>query len=320
MDDKFLHDMRRAPTPAFAARLRATLNEQPDVRFGALLAGPTALRWLSAAASVAVVAVAFSLPPVRAGAQSFLDLFRVVNFAAVSFDAERLSQISFEELDIAAMLGEQPQNGREAPAPVSFGGLDEAGAAAGFDIAQPAWLPVGWSRSGIAVTGGHGFSFTARTELLDGVLAQLALDDVAVPAELDGATISVQMPPVAHTTFSSEQGDVHLMQARNPEMRLPSGIEPAEIAEIALRILGLDPDEAYRLAWSIDWRSTLLLPIPSSQARFEDVTIGSSSGLMIVPSVQDAQAMLLWASDAHVFALGGNLPPPQLLEMARTAQ
>jgi hypothetical protein len=322
MDDKFLHDMRRAPAPEFARQLRASLAER-DRGVGAALAGPSARRWLSAAASVAVVSIAFSFPSVRAAAQSFLDLFRVVNFAAVSFDAERLSQISFEGLDIAAMLGEQPDNDRERPSPVSYGSVDEASAAAGFDILQPAFVPVGWSRSGLEVNGGYGFSMIARTALLDVVLEQLAIDDVAVPAALDGAEISVEMPPVAHTIFSSENGEVHLMQAHNPEMTLPGGVEPAQIAEVGLRILGLDPDEAYRLAWTIDWRSTLLLPIPSAEARFEDVTIGSSRGLIIVPTNEEregAKTMLLWGNDQYVFAIGGDLRAPQLLEMANTTQ
>jgi hypothetical protein len=33
---------------------------------------------------------------------------------------------------------------------------------------------------------------------------------------------------------------------------MPAGIDLPALAEIALRIAGLDRDEAYRLAWSID--------------------------------------------------------------------
>jgi hypothetical protein len=323
MDDRFLHDLRRAPAPGFVRRLRASLDEQDRHRPGAMLAGPSAMRWLSAAASVAVVAIVFSFPSVRAGAQSFLDLFRVVSIAAVSFDAERLNQVSFEGLDIATMLGEQPDNESEQPMPVSYASLDDASAAAGFDILQPAFVPVGWSRSELEVTGGYDFSVIARTALLEVVLEQLAIDDVNVPAALDGAPVNVRMPPVASTTFSGEGGEVRLLQARNPEMSLPGDIEPAEIAEIGLRILGLDRDEAYRLAWTIDWRSTLLLPIPSAEARFEDVTIGAGNGLMIMPIDNEGEGsmtMLLWANDRHVFAIAGNLPALQLLEMARTTQ
>ncbi len=322
MDDRFLHDLRREPPREFVRALRTSLDER-DRRFALGLAEPSATRWLSAAASVAAVAIAFSFPSVRAAANSFLDLFRVVNIAAVSFNADRLSQISFEGLDIAAMLGEQPETGAADPSPVSYGSLDEASAAAGFDILQPAFVPVGWARSGLEVTGGHSFSMIARTALLDVVLEQLGIDDVTVPEALDGAPISVSMPAVAHTIYSSENGEVHLMQARNPEMTLPGDIEPAEIALVGLRILGLDPDEAYRLAWTIDWRSTLLLPIPAAQARFEDITIGGSDGLLIVPTNEEregAMTMVLWANNQRVFAIGGNLSAPELLEMARTTQ
>ncbi|MBN1236896.1 MAG: hypothetical protein JXB36_00270, partial [Gammaproteobacteria bacterium] len=89
MDDDFLHGFRQNPPPEFARRLRASLREG----YAGTADRPTSKRfftWASMAASIAVVSVAFTLPSVRAGAQAFLDLFRVAGFVGVSFDAERL--------------------------------------------------------------------------------------------------------------------------------------------------------------------------------------------------------------------------------------
>ena len=50
-------------------------------------------RWLATAASVAALAFAFTFPAVRTAAEAFLDYFRVVNFAGVAFDPQRMAQL-----------------------------------------------------------------------------------------------------------------------------------------------------------------------------------------------------------------------------------
>src|SRR5512139_258651 len=89
MDDQFLHALRRTPSAEFAARLRARLRAQ-EAPAGARGRVP-ATQWLAAAAAIAAVSFAFTFPTVRAGAAAFLDMFRVVSFVGVRFDAQRLA-------------------------------------------------------------------------------------------------------------------------------------------------------------------------------------------------------------------------------------
>jgi hypothetical protein len=92
------------------------------------------------------------------------------------------------------------------------------------------------------------------------------------------------------------------------------------LAEIGLRIIGLDRDEAYRVAQSVDWRSTLIVPVPATEATFREVNVAGADGLMIVPEGRPGALVLLWASGDQVFALTGPLQPAELLEMAQTLQ
>src|SRR3989442_13632125 len=88
MDDKFLHDCRRDPAPGFARGLREKLRVQEEAR-------PTA-GWrpmVAAAAALLVVVALFAFPSVRAWAQAVLDMFRVRNFVAVSFDPRRVEKL-----------------------------------------------------------------------------------------------------------------------------------------------------------------------------------------------------------------------------------
>ena len=76
---------------------------------------PTPSRRLAAPAVVVLVLIAIAaFPSTRASAQAFLDLFRVVNIAAVPVNIDRLQQLSQQGLDIPTLLGSWPPPGRRA--------------------------------------------------------------------------------------------------------------------------------------------------------------------------------------------------------------
>jgi hypothetical protein len=334
MDDKFLHDLRRAPTPEFARRLRTSLHGAEIVdehRFG----GPFT-KWAAMVASVALVSIAFTFPAVRAGAQAFLDLFRVASVRAVAFDAEnlgRLEQLDLSGLDLPKIVGENIEVLAESGPPTSYATLEDAAAAAGHRVLTPAWTPPGWELTTIEVAGENAVRLTVDTAPLQAILDGLGIDDVSIPAGLDGQQATIRVPPVVHLEYthaaigghaategqSATRLQLQLLQARSPEVSFPAGLDLAALAEIGLRILGLERDEAYRFAQSIDWRSTLIVPVPAADASFTEVNVGGSEGLLIQPQ-DEYGGLLLWASGTQVFALGGPLSSPELLEVAQTLQ
>ena len=92
MDDQFLYDFRKEPSPQFAEGLRRKLRSQAAAESNrpTPIWGRPAVAILSTAGALAV---ALSFPAVRTVAQQFLDLFRVQRFVAVSTDPERLKQV-----------------------------------------------------------------------------------------------------------------------------------------------------------------------------------------------------------------------------------
>lgn len=330
MDDEFLHEWRRPPSQAFAAKLKARLDaadERAQVRRA------RASKLAALAATVAVVAVAFSLPAVRAGAQAFLDFFRVTTFAGVPFDPQRFAAIDSRGLDLSQVLG-APVQISTTGSKTSFATLEEAGDAAGIRARAPAWLPAGYSLAQAAVTPALTVRAHASGARLQSVLDTLAIDDVTVPAALDGAEITANVPAMVEAQYANGRTSVTLLQARTPEVAFPAGLDLPVLAEIGLRILGLDRAEAQRLAYSVDWRSTLLVPIPLNAAVFREVDVQGNRGLMIesvepnaVTEPVDAtapggrhRAMLLWSSGGQVFALHGALRTQDALEIAQSMQ
>ena len=91
-DDRFLHEARREPRPEFTTALRQRLAHEDQEARGRSFGGGRSLRraLLAVAPAAAAVLALVVLPEVRAGAQAFLELFRVRNFVAVNVDPERV--------------------------------------------------------------------------------------------------------------------------------------------------------------------------------------------------------------------------------------
>jgi len=216
---------------------------------------------------------------------------------------------------------------RLPPPPVAYSTLEEAGVAADLRLRAPAWLPPGFAMTSVEVTGAHELSVTGNTEKLQTVLDALGITDVSVPAALDGQVVTIQIPPVARLVYDDGAHQLTLTQARSPVITFPAGVDLASLAEIALRLLGLDRAEAYRFAQSVDWRSTLLVPVPAAAATFHQVEVQSGTGLVIETGqgVREGLggrggSLVLWSNDDVVYALGGPGRTTDTLQMAQSVQ
>ena len=198
MDDQFLYDFRENPSPEFADKLRRKLNAQAAMteegRSLPIWRKPVAV----AVSVVAVFLIALSFPAVRAVAQQILDLFRVQRFVAVSADPERLRQvarIANEGFDVKSLLS---RNVRVIEEPKRLGPVDSVAAAeqlTGLSVQLPSTLPRDVVQEQIVAFSQGAVEFTADTALLQDVLDALDLRDVLVPQQLNGAVVTVRMPP-----------------------------------------------------------------------------------------------------------------------------
>lgn len=321
-DDKFLHDHRREPPSVLVHRLRAQLREieEPAPR-------PLWRPLVAAAGSLAVLVALFTIPAVRAGAQAMLEMFRVRNFVAVSFDPERMEKLRSLKQDRAMMVFDRQQVIQDPGKPVVQLSTAAAGAVAGFTVESPSFLPNGLVLDTVAVTGEGRARFGASTAQLREVLDALDLSDVEVPANLDGQDLTVHMYPVVSQSFRAEKHHLALVQSRNPEVSLPAGVDLPRLGEIGLRILGLDAGEARRLAQSIDWKSTLLVPVPTTASAFNQVTVRGNPGLLVTTRGEGANgrrgragSVLLWTEGDRVLALAGTLGSRDLMQVAESVR
>lgn len=315
MEDQFLHDMRRDPDPAFEADLRRRLQ----TRTGAPTAPASAWRPVAwAAAAIAVVAGLFAFPSVRASAQSFLDIFRVRTFTPVAVDPERFKVLDSERIDLEHMLSKNIEIVQDAGPGRDAADAAEAASLAGYAVRQPAYLPAGFAPAGVHVSGEGLVRMTADTAVLAEVLRLLDLDDVRIPANLNGAQVQVHMPPMVQMRYERDARVLRFLQSPSPDVRLPPAMDLEDLGEIALRIAGLSGVEAHRLAQSIDWHTTLLLPVPTTANGFRKVTVNGVEGLLV--EAREGRSAVMWADGERVYAVTGNAFPAELLEMANSVR
>ena len=326
MSEEFLNVLRRDPPAEFARRLKSRLHALEAPGAAERRVPARALRWLATAASLAALAFAFTLPAVRSAAEAFLDYFRVVNFAGVAFDPQRAAQLwSNATVDLPTLIGGQVSMGDPPTPPVAYTTLDEAGAAAQIQLRTPTWLPPGFKLTSVEVVARHEFRVTGDTAKLEQVLTALGIDDLTVPPGLDGQVVTIEVPPIARILYDNGEKQIGLVQSRSPVVSFPAGVDLASFAEIGLRLLGLGRAEAYDLAQSIDWRSTLLVPVPLSAATFHRVEVQNGTGLAIEagdPTSQrrPGESVVLWSNADSVYALRGPMRAADLLLMAQSVQ
>jgi hypothetical protein len=332
MDDQFLRDLKQAPPTEFAARLRATLRALPPSAVPRVAPAASVRKWLAAAASIAVVGFAFTLPAVQAGAEAFLDFFRVKQFTGVEFDPERLQTLGSSGISPEAIFGNvEPLTTPQEP--VSYASAADAGAAAGIRVRTPAWLPRGFEPRAIMASSEHAARITLNTAGLQAVLDTLGLADVELPEGLDGQTATVTVPPIVTQSYVNDdfvtqagvtiERSVHVIQARSPDVAFPAGVDLSKLAYAGLRVLGMSRDEAYRMSVSIDWRTTLIVPVPTKALSYRPINVAGNEGLLIEGVAADEKlpgGILMWSSGGETFAVAGAIGGSELLEIAQTLQ
>ncbi|MBI4674852.1 MAG: hypothetical protein HY741_24690 [Chloroflexi bacterium] len=329
MDDEFLTRYRENPRPEFARQLQERIERPMKLQKRTMR--QTLLRWSPAllAASVIIAAVlVLTFPPAQALAQDFLNLFRVKKFAAITIDPARVNQLENANLDMEKLFADNVQILKEPGKPVKVASAQEAGKRAGFDLAIPSTLPQG-AKLEAYVQGEGSTVLTVDTEKAQSILDTLGVNDVQIPAQLNGAKITVTKHAAVVLHYTLKKGAVTFMQAPSPEVNLPPGVNLAQLGEIALRVLGLSKQEAHDFAQKVDWSSTFLVPIPADAGEVRQVSVNGAEGLMITSNgaaknqrgpLARGDAVILWASNGMVYAMEGNSNAVDLLELANSVQ
>lgn len=283
-------------------------------------------RALSGLAAVAVVAIALSFAPVRAAASSLLSVFRLERIVVLPIsvqDIERLENISWDlsrdyfpgDVDILTEPGESQH-------PES---LAEASAIAGFEVKAPAAQP---PADEIAVRGEMVTRVEPDLEQVQALFEEAELSPDLVPPEIDQQPFVFTVPSsVVQIWGGLEDGGepLVLMQTPSPSVEFPENVDTDALGVAMLQLMGLSADEAASFSASIDWSTTLLLPVPTDEVTYESVTVDGVEGILLTGTAPDddsdiSYTALLWQKNSVVYLLGGPEGGDGLLEIANSLE
>ncbi len=291
------------------------------------------------AAIVLILAVVLSIPSTRAFAGQLLDLFRVQQVTVVPIDASGLQQLTGNGSlgkQISQLISSSTKELQKPGAPVAATSAADASQKAGFTV----HLPQNMTPSRITVLGNSAYNFTIDRTKAQALLNEAGRSDLVLPQSIDGAVISVTVPasvradygscpdpaaadPTQNGSMSRQYPDCVIMaQIPSPTVSAPANVNVAQLAQIGLEFTGMSSDQAAAFAQSVDWTSTLVVPIPKNAATYQQVQVDGVTGTLIQRPADDApQYILLWVKNGIVYTIGSlGTNSQQAIDMANSLQ
>jgi hypothetical protein len=334
----FLDSNQQADAPSAQSSLShfysTKIYQKENSMLKKIFASPT-VRYVTLAALI--LALIVSIPATRALADQVLNLFRVEQVTVVPVDFTGMQELTgngalgkqISELVSSSITMEQkPGN------PVTVADAADASQKAGFTVR----LPQNATSSRISVMGNAAFKFTVDQTKAQALLNEAGRSDLVLPTSIDGAVISVNIPASVQADYGScpdpstydvnQRGPmsrqypdcVILSEIPSPTVDAPANVNVAQLAQIGLEFTGMSQDQAAAFTNSVDWTSTLVVPIPKNAATYKQISVDGVTGTLIQRPADDApQYVLIWVKNGIVYAIGSlGVNSQQALDMANS--
>lgn len=326
------------PAPMVLAQLKQKQQKEKVPMFKSIFSKRPVWAGISA---VLVLAVAFSFAPVQAWASNFLGLFRVQQVQVLPIDTTQLSSLSNDTSlakQISQLFADSVTVTRQPGQPAVVASAAEASKAAGFNVRLPS---AGQGTPRITVQDGTAFEVVVNRQRAQALLDQAGRSDLQLPASVDGAKISVDIPagvtaaygdcptPSTSSDTTRRLGPAQynnctmLAQVPSPTVNTPPDLNVAQLAEIGLQVTGMSAAQAHQVSQSVDWTSTLVIPFPSNAGTYEQVSVDGVAGTLISRGHGQsvgAHYSLIWVKNGIVYGLTGLGSNVQALALAQSIQ
>ena len=99
-----------------------------------------------------------------------------------------------------------------------------------------------------------------------------------------------------------------LIEAPVPQVDMPADLNIQQLAEIGFQLTRMSPTQARELAQTIDWKSTLVLPIPRRAGTFSQVTVAGTQATLITNNGgrRGPDYALIWVKNGIIYGLVGH--------------
>ena len=294
--------------------------------------------WGLAAAAV-VGAALVGVAPVRLWAERVLAMLRVQKIAVVSIDITTLMTGSEPDSRpyklINQFFADNVVVTMDPGKPEVVPSVTQAAQLAGYPIRTIGNLGAPLR---VEVNGETAFQMTVNRDRVETLLDEVGRSDIQIPESANGALIAVHIPKTVVSTYGDcpvrhRYGDsnpqsraealaerkmermanmkdtncTYLVQAPSPTVSVPPDLNMSKIAEAALGLAGMSPAEAHSFCQTVDWSSTMVVPIPRNSSSYETVAVDGVEGTLITETFpQGNRYSLLWIKNGVIHSLIGH--------------
>ncbi len=292
-------------------------------------------------AVVLILAIVLSIPATRALAGQLLNLFRVQQVVVVPVDMTGIGQLTGNSAlgnQISQLISSSVTVEQKPGNPVNAADAAQASQQAGFEVR----LPKGMTPSRLSVENAAAFSFKVDRNKAQALLNEAGRSDLVLPQSIDGATVSVTIPASVTASFgtcpdlNTENGRrlnsgspgrrfpdcVMMFEIPSPTVSAPPDVNIPQLAQLALEFTGMSPEQAANFTKTVDWTSSLVVPIPKNAATYEQVTVDGVTGTLIKRPADDApEYLLLWVKNGVIYAISSlGTDSSKAIQMANSLQ
>ena len=276
-------------------------------------------------AIVVVLAVVVSVPSTRALAEKFLDLFRVQQVVVVPVDFTGMQQLTGNNTlgkQISDLIASSVTTQQKPGDPVTAADAANASKLSGFSVR----VPQSMTPSRISVEGAAAFSVKVDVAKAQALLNESGRSDLVLPSSINGEEVSVNIPSSVSVAFGTcpdpavldnsngvntngsagrQYPDcVILAELPTPVVSAPADLNIAQLAQIGLEFTGMTSEQAAAFTKTVDWTSTLVIPLPRNAATYQQVSVDGVTGTLIQRPADDApQYALVWVKDGIIYAI-----------------
>jgi hypothetical protein len=314
-------------TSGAQARLQEQISKKEKMSmFQKIFARQYRLAW-AGLGLVLVLGVAMAFPPVQAIANSFLGLFRVQQITFVQVNATDLPQQLGSSQVFENLLSKDAQF-ESVGEMQTVSDAAQASSLAGIPIRLPAQIQ---NAPDLIVQPGEHATLKIDLPAVKALLEGIGQGNIDLPSNLNGATVTVDLPRAVSAEYGNcaaspetgrEPGSdpdmpgtplqtncTTLIQLASPTISAPPGLDLNQLGEAYLQLLGMSSQEAAKFSQSVDWTTTLVVPMPSSRGiSYESVNVDGASGTMIQQDFNTGGGShtfttLLWVKNGIVYFL-----------------
>ena len=309
------------------------------------------LSLLSGSIALASVILVLTVAPVRAWAENLLAIFRVQRVTVLEIDPAAMKRNGPENNQllnqaIGHVISDEVTVTQKPQRPQLIADAALASNDAGFTVRLlPDKTP-----SSLLLESGAAMQMKLNRDRIQSILNEAGRSDLRLPESVDGATVGVRVPAGVVALYgncgdvasritnpavakqapssgetSAQHADatcVSLAEIPSPIVSAPQDIDPAQIAQVALQFLGMSANDAAHFTQTVDWTSTLVLPIARGESKYEQVQVNGNQAALLRPTNQKQadQFSLMWVDNGIVFALHGTGDDSTAINLASQLQ